>query len=68
MIKDEDMFPPVLKPIINGMKNKNSIYPKRPMIEIEDFSNLDLETLFFIFYHQKNDYERLAASKELKNR
>ncbi|OMJ75512.1 hypothetical protein SteCoe_25327 [Stentor coeruleus] len=41
-------------------------YPKKPMINPGLFSKFDLDTLFFIFYHQHGTYQQFLAAKELK--
>ena len=62
--KDEDIFP---IRILDG-KNQTSNFPTFPQIEIQYFTKIDTETLFLIFYYQKNEYERFVAARELKNR
>lgn len=53
-------------------KMSNSInitYPTIPnFVSMEDFENLDTDTLFFIFYYEKGTYEQYIASRIIKNR
>ncbi len=68
ILKDEDNAPPPLLNEKNTHDFKTEVFPISPLIEVDLFTKLDLETLFTIFYYQKNDYERFLAAKELKKR
>lgn len=37
------------------------------MLNEKNFENLNLDTLFFIFYYQKDSYEQYLAAKQLKS-
>jgi CCR4-NOT transcription complex subunit 3 len=41
-------------------------YPKKPMCDNTLFKKFDLDTLFFIFYHQQGTFQQFLAAKELK--
>jgi len=45
-----------------------NIYPKRKLVGEHMFDRFDVDTLFFIFYFQKDTYEQYLAAKELKKR
>lgn len=45
-----------------------NIYPKRKLVGEHMFERFDVDTLFFIFYFQKDTYEQYLAAKELKKR
>lgn len=48
--------------------DSHSIFPKYRMIEESTIKLMDVETIFFIFYFQPNQYEKYLAAKELKHR
>ena len=68
MLKDEDSVPPPTLNERHAHDVKTELLPNSPMVEIDFFAKLDLETVFTIFYYQKNEYERYVAAKELKKR
>jgi len=45
-----------------------NIYPKRRIVGEHMFERFDVDTLFFIFYFQKDTYEQYLAATELKKR
>jgi len=45
-----------------------NVYPKRKLVGEHMFERFDVDTLFFIFYFQKDTYEQYLAAKELKKR
>lgn len=47
---------------------KHTIFPTYKMIDESSISKMELDTLFFIFYYQKDPYEKLIVAKELKKR
>ena len=44
----------------------HSSFPKKPGFNNAFFKKLELDTLFFIFYHQQGTYQQFLAAKELK--
>lgn len=48
--------------------NTKNIYPKRKVVGEHTFERFDVDTLFFIFYFQKDTFEQHLAAKELKKR
>ena len=65
MITEEDMLP------INQSKNQGlgiDIYPQTNLVNSQNFSKFELDTLFTIFYFSKDKNQRYMASKELKTR
>ena len=44
-------------------------YPQRQLFtDVEQYKKLELDTLFFIFYHQPGTFQQYLAAKELKNK
>ena len=41
-------------------------FPRKPVCSHALFKKLELDTLFFIFYHQHGTYQQFLAAKELK--
>ncbi|KAL4502352.1 hypothetical protein ABPG72_011939 [Tetrahymena utriculariae] len=64
-IQQSDFYPSELTKVSTSNK---SLFPKYKMLSEDVFSKFDLETLFFIFYFQKNTYEQYNAAKTLKNK
>lgn len=56
-----------LQIILNPYQGHPS-YPKKPVFNNSYFKKYELDTLFFIFYHQQGTYQQYLAAKELKNK
>ncbi len=68
IIQDEDIKPTPKTKEKQFKKIDGDFYNHSNLIKYKLFSRLELDTLFVIFYFQKDQYERLLAAKELKIR
>jgi CCR4-NOT transcription complex subunit 3 len=46
----------------------HSTFPKKPLFNNAFLKKLDIDTLFFMFYHQQGTYQQYLAAKELKSK
>mmetsp|Transcript_6342 Transcript_6342/g.9411 ORF Transcript_6342/g.9411 Transcript_6342/m.9411 type:complete len:455 (+) Transcript_6342:3-1367(+) len=55
--------------IVKSRYQSHSSFPTKPLtVKPAHISKLELDTLFFIFYHQPGTYQQLLAAKELKRK
>ena len=53
---------------IKDVVSHTSIFPEYKMVDLSAISKMSNDTLFFIFYYQKQQIEQYFAAKELKHR
>ncbi|CAG9315089.1 NOT5_1 [Blepharisma stoltei] len=67
-IRPEDRVRSKLE-IVKSSYQGHPSYPKRPFFtNPAQYKKLEVDTLFFIFYHQPGTYQQFLASKELKGK
>ncbi|CAG9321713.1 NOT5_2 [Blepharisma stoltei] len=55
--------------ILKTSYETHNSFPKKPLMnDVEQYKKLDLDALFFIFYHQQGSYQQFVASKLLKSK
>mmetsp|Transcript_6580 Transcript_6580/g.6441 ORF Transcript_6580/g.6441 Transcript_6580/m.6441 type:complete len:84 (-) Transcript_6580:172-423(-) len=55
--------------IVKSSYQGHPSYPKRPLFtHPSQYKKLEVDSLFFIFYHQPGTYQQFLAAKELKSK